>query len=274
MSWQQFWETAQNWIMSTGVRIVIAIVILIVSFKLINGLARKFEKRAARAEEEKKLDKTLFRTISYITKIGLKVVVVLCLVGYLGIDTSGITTLIASLGVGVGLAVNGALANFAGGVLLIVTRPFRVDDYIEAGDYAGTVEDIHICTTKVRTPDNKVVYIPNGTLSTGTIVNYSEKDVRRVDLTVSIAYSADFTRAQLILQNLCEAHPLVLDDPAPVVRMAAHSASSIDITVRAWAKNADYWTVHFDLLEQVKAAFDEQKIEIPFQQLDVHLRQE
>ena len=160
----------------------------------------------------------------------------------------------------------------AGGVLLLVTRPFRDDDYIAACGYEGTVEDIFICNTKIRTIDNKVVYIPNGKLSTSEVVNFTEKDTRRVDLTFSVAYSADFEKAKAIIHGVCDADPLVLKTPQPNIRVSNHSASSIDLVTQAWCRNADYWTVRYNLLENVKTAFDENGIEIPFEQLDVHLK--
>ena len=191
---------------------------------------------------------------------------------YVGIDTSGLTALIASFGVCVGLAVNGALSNLAGGVLIIVTRPFKVDDYIEAQGVSGTVDEIRITSTKIITPDNKVIYIPNGALSTGTIVNYSEKDTRRVEHTFSIAYENDAVAAMELLKSIVNSHELVLQDPAPTVRMSSHGESSINIVVRVWTKSSDYWTVHFDLLETVKAEFDKAGISIPYNQLDVHIK--
>ena len=219
-----------------------------------------------------KYDKTLTRTLSKIFRVALKVIVCACLVGYLGLDTSGITALIASLGVGVGLAINGTISNFAGGVMLLFTRPFKDDDFIEACGYSGTVEDIYICNTKIITPDNKVVYIPNGKLSTSEIVNYSEKGVRRVDLSFSIGYGVDFEEAKNVILDVCSNHSLILKEPAPTVRISEHASSSIELVTRVWCNNADYWTVHFDLLEEVKKAFDEKGIEIPFPQVDVHMR--
>lgn len=264
-------DTLVNWLMTTGVRIVIALLVLFISFRIINKLGRKIEKNR---EKHQKLDKTLVRTLVYVGKIALKIIIVVCLIGYLGIDTSGFTALITSLGVCIGLAVNGALSNLAGGVMILITRPFRIDDYIEAQGYSGTVEDIHITNTKLRTPDNKVVYIPNGTLSSGSVVNYSEKDLRRLDFKFSIAYSSDFEKAKEILLKLCMEHEKVIQDPAPFVRVAEHGASSVNIATRVWVKSGDYWSVHFDMLEAVKKAFDEQGIQIPFHQLDVHLKQE
>ena len=267
MDWQVFFQTVLNWVTTAGVKLLIALVALLISFKIINAVVKRIEKSG----EKKNADKTIMRTAAYVFRLGMKVLVGVCLVGYVGIDTSGITALITSLGVCVGLAVNGALSNLAGGVMLILTRPFRVDDYIEAQGHAGTVVDIHITNTKLRTPDNKIIYIPNGTLANGDITNYSEMDTRRVELIFSIGYSDDFEKAKKIVLELCKQHPLVLQEPAPFVRMKEHGASAIQLVTRVWTSNNDYWTVNFDLLEQVKAAFDAEGIEIPFEQVDVHI---
>lgn len=272
MDWQQVWQTVQDWLTNTGIKLLIAIAIMIVSFAFINWLSKKIAKRAdKKVAENKKIDKTIYKTVSYVVKVGLKVLVVLGLISYVGIDTSAITALIASLGVGIGLAINGTLSNFAGGVLILITRPFKNDDYIQACGYEGTVEDIRICHTRLRTTDNKVVYLPNGKLSTSEVVNFSEKDLRRVDLKFSISYSDDFEKAKTIIRKVCDANELVLKDPEPSVRVSAQSSSSIDISAKVWCKNADYWTVNFDMIENVKKAFDENGITIPFNQLDVHV---
>ena len=268
MDWKALWQNIVTWLTNEGIQIIIALIILFVSFKLINFIAKKILKRC----EKKNVDKTISRTLIYGFKLTLKIVIAICLVGYVGIDTSGITALITSLGVCVGLAVNGALSNLAGGIMLIITRPFKIDDYIEACGKEGTVEEIKITQTKLRTPDNKVIYLPNGTLSSSEIINYSEKDTRRVDLVFSIGYSNDFEKAKSIVNDICLNHQLVQKDPAPFVRVKEHGASSVDIVCRAWTKNDDYWTVNFDLLEQVKKAFDQNGIEIPFNQLDVHVK--
>jgi small conductance mechanosensitive channel len=170
--------------------------------------------------------------------------------------------------------VNGALSNLAGGVLIIFTRPFKIDDYIEVEgcDIAGTVEDIQIVCTKLRTPDNKTIYVPNGTLSNSNIINYSEKDTRRIGFTFSISYDNDFERAKEIIMDVCKSHELVLADPEPFVRLSEHGQSGIVITARVWVKSDDYWTVHFDILEAVKKRFDENGITIPYNQLDVHIK--
>lgn len=271
IDWNGLLDKLVEWGTNTGVKIVIALLIWFISFRIINFVTRKIEKRLI---EKKKLDKTLVSTLFYILRIVLKIVVITCLIGYLGIDTSGLAALIAALGVGIGLAVNGALANLAGGVLILITRPFKIDDYIEAGGYAGTVEDIRIVYTKLRTPDNKVVYAPNGPLSSSTLVNYSEKDLRRVDLNFSIEKTEDYKKAEEIILSVANSHEKVLKDPAAMSRILEHTASGTTLVVRSWVKNEDYWDVYFDLQESIKKALDENGIVMPANKLDVTVKQD
>lgn len=269
MDWDSIVQTVIGWVLSTGIKVVISLIVLLISFKIINSIAKKIEKKN---EKTGKLDKTITRTLCYIGKIGAKILVVVCLVSYLGIDTSAITALIASLGVCAGLAVNGALSNFAGGILLLITRPFKVDDFIEVAGTTGTVEDIRIVSTKIVTLDNRVVYIPNSIASSATVINYSEKDLRRVDLSFSVSYENDFEQAKQIIEEVAGQNELVLKDPASTVRMIGHGDNGVDICCRVWVKSSDYWSVYFDMLENVKTAFDEQGIEIPYNQVDIHVR--
>ena len=262
-------ETLWNWTKTTGVKILIAIVALIVSFFIIKVVTNRIKKRM---QKNKKVDKTISKTLLRCGNILAKILVIVALVSYLGIDTSGVTALITSLGVCVGLAVNGALSNLAGGFLILITRPFKIDDFIEAEGYSGTVIDIRITDTKIRTPDNKIVYLPNGKLSAAEIVNYSEEATRRVDITFGISYDNDFEKAKSILMDLSNQHAKVLKDPAPSVRMSEQGDSSINLTLKVWVLNGDYWDVKFDLLEAAKKAFDENHIEIPYNQLDVHIK--
>ena len=262
-------EALWNWVKTTGVKILIAIVVLIVSFFIIKLVTNRIKKRM---QKNKKVDKTISKTILRCGNILAKILVVVALVSYLGIDTSGVTALITSLGVCVGLAVNGALSNLAGGFLILITRPFKIDDFIEAEGYSGTVIDIRITDTKIRTPDNKIIYLPNGKLSAAEIVNYSEEATRRVDITFGISYDNDFEKAKSILMDLSNQHAKVLKDPAPSVRMSEQGDSSINLTLKVWVLNGDYWDVKFDLLEAAKKAFDENHIEIPYNQLDVHIK--
>ena len=271
IDWQGLWNSIVGWAMNTGVKIVIALIIMLISFRLITWLTRRLSKRLI---EKKKLDKTLISTLFYVLRIVLKIVVLTCLIGYLGIDTTGFAALIAALGVGIGLAVNGALSNLAGGVLILITRPFKIDDFIEAGGYSGTVEDIRIVYTKLRTPDNKVVYAANGPLSSSTIVNYSEKDLRRVDLNFTIEKKEDYKKAEDIILGIANAHEKVLKDPAAMSRILEHTANGTTLVMRAWVNNADYWDVYFDLQESIKKGLDENGIVMPVNQLDVRVKQD
>ncbi|MBP5153810.1 MAG: mechanosensitive ion channel family protein [Lachnospiraceae bacterium] len=270
MDWEAIWSTVMGWILNTGLKIVIAAVIMFISFRLINWLGKLIQKKN---EETKKLDSTLARTLIYAGRILLKVLVVICLISYLGIDTSGFTALIASLGVTIGLAVNGALGNIAGGILLLITRPFRVDDFVEVAGQTGTVEDIRLCNTKLRTVDNRVIYVPNGTASTSSVINYSEKELRRVDLTFPISYESDVEKAKNVILAAAAKVPEVLQDPAVTTGLIALSGSSVDLFCRAWVKNADYWTAYFALQETIKEALNDANVKIPYQQIDVHVKQ-
>ena len=272
MNFEKVLSFITDWALDTGVKIVVSIIILIIAFKLITRLTRRAEKKLVNGK--KHLDKTLVSTAVYFVRLVLKAAVVVCIIGYLGIDTGGLTALIASLGVGIGLAINGALSNLAGGALILLTRPFKIDDFIEAQGYTGTVEDIHIVTTRVRTPDNKVVYIPNSILSAGTIVNYSEKKMRRVELNFSVSYSEDIEGVKALVLDIIGGHNRILKDPEPLVRASGYAESGVGIVVRAWVENADYWNVQYDLLEQIKEALDRAKIEIPYNQIVVHFNEE
>jgi len=262
-------EALRNWALTTGVKIVAAIIILLISFRIVTLISRRIEKKL---EKSGKFDKTLVRTLSYAGRIVVKIVIATCLVGWLGVDTTGIAALIASLGVGIGLAVNGALSNFAGGILLLVTRPFKVGDYIAAQGSEGIVEDIRIISTKIVTLDNKVVHLPNGALSSGNIVNYSEKDIRRVDLVFSVAGN-DPEVVRKLITDVCDADEKVLKDPAVFVRVSDYGAGNgVKVTMRAWCKTEQYWDTYFDLLNGVQKTFEANNIVIPFNQLDVHIK--
>ena len=261
--------TVMSWITSTGIKIIIAVIILIISFKIITSVCRKLEDYL---ENKKKLDATVTRTLCNAASICLKGLVIICLIGYLGIETSGISAVIASLGVCAGLAVNGTLSNLAGGVMLLITRPIKVGDYISAQGIEGVVQDILICNTVVTTVDNKTAYLPNSALSTGTIINYSEKPTRRVDLTFSVAGN-DPTMVRDTLLDVARNESLVLADPEPFARVIDFGAGNgVQMQLRAWCKSADYWDAYFNLLDGAQAAFDAKNIIVPFNQLDVHMK--
>lgn len=202
----------------------------------------------------------------------LKGITLVCFVGYIGIETASISALIASAGVALGLALQGSLSNFAGGIIIIVMRPFRIGDKITTNGESGTVEDIHMFYTVLVTPDNKVIHVPNGSLANNVIVNTSIKDTRRVEVVMSIAYDADLDRATQVINEVCAKNALIFNDPEPFVGIREYSSSSVDLNIRVWCKNADYWTITNYLLVEIKKAFDENGIEIPFNQLEVAIK--
>jgi small conductance mechanosensitive channel len=196
---------------------------------------------------------------------------VLAAIGQLGVQTTSFVAIIGAAGLAIGLALQGSLANFAAGFLMIIFRPFKVGDYIEGAGTAGTVEKIQIFTTQLRTPDNKTVIAPNASLTAGNIVNYSTKDTRRCDLVFGISYEDDIDKAKKILEELVAADERILKDPAPIIAVSELADSSVNFVVRPWVNGADYWNVYFSLMENVKKRFDEEGISIPFPQRDVHL---
>lgn len=202
------------------------------------------------------------------------VVLVFVIISYLGIATTGLAALFASAGVTVGLALQGSLSNLAGGVIILILKPFKIGEYIIACGDEGTVISIEILCTKLRTVDNKVIIIPNGTLANSNITNVSREEFRRVDFVFGVAYDSDLKLVKSLLQTAGEKHELVLkDEDHPImVFINEFGASSIDFGFRVWCKNSDYWTVKWDLMEQVKDAFDANNIEIPFNQLDVNMK--
>lgn len=261
--------TVLQWLATEGVKLLIGVVVLFIVFKIINLIAKSFKKKM----EKKNRDKTITSVVYSVIRKGGKLLAFLAFLGFVGIDTAGIGSIIASLGVGVGLAVQGSLGNLAGGLIILIMRPFKIGDYIEAQGEGGTVEEIRIFYTYITTPDNKVIMIPNGSLANGNIRNYSAKELRRVDFKFSISYDEDFEKAKKIIWNVFENTDKVLTDPQPFVRVTAHGESTIDIAARVWTKNEDYWTVYFDVMEAIKKEFDNASIEIPYNQLDVHIKE-
>lgn len=270
VTWGEIWNTVADWLTHSGIKIVIAILVLVVSFMIINAVTKSVYKRL----QKKHADLTLSRVGTNAARIVLKVLVLVCLIGYLGIETASISAVIASIGVGISLAVQGTLSNFAGGVIIIVMRPFKIGDYITSNGVEGTVEDIKLFYTHIVTNDNKAVVIPNGSLANNVIVNASAKDTRRVDLVMQVAYGSDVALVKEIIRKVCGENELVFKEPAPFVELSNMNESSLDFTVRVWCNRPDYWTVNFALIENIKKSLDENGIEIPFKQVDVHIKNE
>ncbi len=259
-----------GWTLTSGVRLVIGILVIVVGFKIINKVSKKFIAVA----EKRNMDMTLVKFVKSFINYSLKILLVLIIAGsYWDVELSGLAALIASAGVAIGLALQGSLSNFAGGFIILLLRPFKVGDYIQAAGLEGAVEQIGVFYTTLTTVDNKVVLIPNGTLSNGSLINFSAKDTRRVDLIFSVGYECDILKVRRVLNDIVKEHKLILDYPEPFVGLVEQADSSLNFTVRAWVKTPDYWTVYFDLLESVKLRFDEEEISIPYPQMDVHVKQ-
>ena len=251
-----------------GGKLIIALIILIVGFKIVNASIRKMSKAKGLAKLEPATKNFIVNAIGVL----IKVIIGVTALAILGIPMSSIIAVIGSCGLAIGLALQGSLANIAGGFVLVIAKPFSIGDFIITGDISGTVEEIGVFHTKVITIDNKRIIVPNSTISNATLVNATAKQERRVDLTFTAAYDNDIEKVEQVLTQTCRAHPLVLDAPEPFARLSAHKDSALEYTVRAWCKTDDYWTVYFDLMRDVKVAFDKNGVTIPFPQVDVHTK--
>lgn len=249
---------------------LLGLVILIVGLKLVKFII----KLVVKGKGYQLLDKSVQGFIRSFLKIVLYALVISSAAMCWGIPTTTFVTIFTSAGVAIGLALQGALSNFAGGLMILFFKPFSVGDFIENGAVSGTVKEITVIYTILTTGDNKTVTIPNGTLTNSNVINYSAQGVRRVDLTVSAGYKDDIDKVEGILLEIAKKHPLVMQDPEPLARLNAHAASALEYNFRVWTKSEDYWTVYYDLMEQIKRAFDENGIEIPFNQMDVTLKQQ
>ena len=247
--------------------LVFAILIYIVGVFVNRIILKVF----AKGVEKSRMDQTVRKFLESVIRIISTALILIIALTIVGIPMTSIITVLGTAGVAVGLALKDSLSNVAGGVILLINRTIKVGDYVEVGSQAGTVEEISILFTKLATPDNKDIFIPNGVVVTSAVTNYSSEETRRVDAVFGISYDNDHRKAISAIEEVIEAHPLILKDPEPFVRLAELNSNSLDIKVRVWVKNADYWTVYFDIIEQVKETFDKENIKIPYNQLDVHI---
>lgn len=259
-------ELAVKW----GLATVGAIVALVVGFWLIKRITSKVEKRLVKRE----MDKALLRFVIGLVSVGLKVLLVLTVMDMVGAEVTSFIAVLGAAGLAVGMALSGTLQNFAGSVMILIFKPFREGELIEAQGHLGVVKEIQIFVTELLTPDNKTIYIPNGGLSNGSVINYSRQDNRRVDLTFGIAYDDDIDKARAIISATLEKNPLVLKEPAPTIAVSELGDSSVNFATRPWCATADYWNVFFSVNEEVKKAFDAEGITIPFPQRDIHTYKE
>ena len=250
-----------------GLKVIAAVVIFIVGRWVAKGLKRLM----VRALTKGKVDETLVSFLGHLTYFTLLAFVIIAALNQLGIQTTSFIAILGAAGLAVGLALQGSLANFAAGVLMIIFRPFRVGDYVEGGGTAGIVEEIQIFTTKLKTPDNKSIIIPNAKITGDNIVNYSAKDSRRMDMIVGVSYDDDYDQVKKVLQDILAKDGRILEEPPPTIAILEFGDNSVNFAFRPWVKTAEYWDVYFALTEAIKKRFDEEGITIPYPQRDVHL---
>uniref|UniRef100_A0A486XTS5 Small-conductance mechanosensitive channel n=1 Tax=Rheinheimera sp. BAL341 TaxID=1708203 RepID=A0A486XTS5_9GAMM len=250
-------------------QLIAAVIIFYVGRMVAKGVKRFMEK----ALLGRSVDKAVVSFVASIVYAIILIATVLMALSQLGVQTTSFIAILGAAGLAVGLALQGSLANFASGILIILFRPFKSGDFIDAGGVSGTVDKIEIFQTIMKTPDNKLVIIPNAQITGSAITNFSAEPIRRVDLVIGISYDSDLRKAKQILQQMLADDPRVLKEPAAMVTVGALADSSVNLNVRPWVNSADYWAVYCDTLEKVKLAFDEQGIGIPFPQMDVHIKQ-
>lgn len=258
-----------TYILGTFIYPVIKIAfILIIGFVLANVSRTIIAKALAKSH----FDISLVRFLGRTAKIAIIVVTLITALSALGISTTGLVAAVSAIAAAIALALQGSLSNIAGGIFILMTRPFKTGDFVDISGSSGTVKDIQLIHTVLLTTDNREIIMPNSNVVNSTVINYSNSEKRRVDLVFSIGYNDDARKAEDIIYSVAMSHKFTLTDPAePFVRESAHSASSIDITARIWCKAEDYWTLHFDILEKVREEFVRNGISIPYNQLDVHL---
>ena len=259
---QKLWD----WGVDAGSHLLAAALIFIVGRILISFL----NKLVARILERRKVDPSIQSFVKSLVSILLTVLLIVAVISKLGVETTSFAALLASAGVAVGMALSGNLQNFAGGLIVLLFRPYKVGDVIESQGETGTVREIQIFHTILTTFDNKVIYIPNGALSSGTVINYSREELRRVDWTVGVEYNTDYELVESTVRDLLATDQRILNKPAPFVALHTLADSSVNVAIRVWVKNADYWNVYFDMNKRIYAEFNKKGIGFPFPQLTVH----
>ncbi|MBN2175981.1 MAG: mechanosensitive ion channel [Bacteroidales bacterium] len=253
-----------------GLKLLLAIVTLIIGLWIIKLVMKTIDKTMTKRD----VDATLRKFLGSLLSMLLKIMLIISVISMVGVEMTSFVAILAAAGLAVGMALSGTLQNFAGGVILVLFKPFKVGDFIEAQGFLGTVSEIQIFNTILKTVDNKTVIIPNGGLSTSAMTNFSTEPTRRVDFSFGIGYSDDIDKARKVIEGLIAADSRILKDPAPFIAVSELGNSSVKFAVRVWANSTDYWDIFFDMTENVKKAFDREGISIPFPQTDVHVYNE
>lgn len=261
--YQEHIDNAINWIWAALPNLILAVLIFIIGLwiiKVVNNMVRKFFIK-------QEYDSSLESFLQSLINIGLKITLFVLVITQLGVQSSSLVAIIGAAGLAIGLALQGSLANFAGGVLILIFKPFKVGDYIAAQGVDGTVKEISIFTTKISTFGNQIVIVPNGQLSNNNITNYNAQKTRRDKISIGIGYSSDLKKAKEVLLKICADNEHIFKDPAPAVYVDELAESAVNLTLRFWANNADFWDAHFYVMEETKLRFDNEGIEIPFPQV-------
>lgn len=264
----------QAWLALNGRELLLNIVTAVVIFYIGRWAAGMVRGFAGRVMRRARVEETLIGFGSNIVYALVMAFVIIAALGQLGMQTATFVAVVGAAGLAVGLALQGALANFAAGVLIIMQRPFRVGDYVEAAGIDGTVEEIEIFQTRFRTADNRIIVVPNGAVTSGAITNYSALATRRCDLVVGVHYDSDLAEVRRLIRELVEADERVLDEPAPVIVVGELADNAINILVRPWVNSADYWPLRWDLLERIKTRLESEGVVIAYPQMEIHLRRE
>ena len=265
--YEQALEKFYEWLSTSGLKIVLGLLLVWIGFKIITRVI----KAANKVMERRNVDVTLASFLDGFMNICLKLLLVLMIMNYVGLSTSGIIALLGSAGIAVGLALKESLSNFAGGVIILFIRPFNVGDYIEGAGESGKVDKIGIFYTHMSTVDNKQILVPNGTLANGIVRNYTAQEMRRVDLTFCVGYDQDIRVVKNAIFSVINKEELILNEPEPFVAVSELADSSVNFITRVWTETDNYWKVYYSLLENVKIKFDEENISIPYPQMSIHV---
>ncbi|MFI3281583.1 MAG: mechanosensitive ion channel [Rikenellaceae bacterium] len=262
------------WLVTGAVNVVSKIAIAIVFYAVCRWIIKRVIKVLDKLMNKRGIEVSLAKFVLSLVSISLNLIIILTTISILGIDTTSFLAIFASAGLAVGMALSGTLQNFAGGVLILFLKPFKVGDFIEADSYSGTVKEISLFSTLLNTVDNKMVIIPNGSLSTSSMINYSKETTRRVEWVFGVAYGTDFDQAKGVIEEILSSHELVLQDKGLFIVLSELADSSVNIKVRAWCKSSDYFALYFDINQKIYSRFNADGIEFPFPQMDVHLSKE
>lgn len=265
----KLWDNLYNLLESAGLKIVVAIAALVVGLIIIKILDFFAKKILARG----KLDHTVASFLASLIRFILGIILVFIVASILNIPMTSFIALLSAAGLAISLALQGSLGNMANGLVIVASKPFREGDYIQIGDINGTVKSISLVNTQLKTPDNKIIYIPNSTIISSNVINFNSQFTRRLDLNISVSYDSDIDKVKSTILDTATKHPKLLDDPEPLCRLNVMNSNSLDFILKVWCKADDYWDLYYDLNENIFKALKQNKIDIPYPQLDVHLKE-